>query len=205
VTYAAIFGLAFGLPLGWHFGLAVGITHGFTLAIEFSRAARQQDYGLVSDAVFSFIRALGYGVGLYFYDHLGLGFAILFTVLSTLGQVVAYSRGMSPATDYVAAARPRLTRRQFIGVLNRTVGYTVAGLLCGLAAQGSYSLGVALKIGLVMGVATAFSASISPYIEWIAETMPERRLGVFGICLILAGFSLQSIQYWTTLLDVPVK
>src|SRR5579859_5389633 len=77
VTYAVIFGLAFGVPLGWRMGVAVGITHGFTLAIEFSRAARQQSYGLLSDAVFSLIRATGYGIGLYYYQNLGLRFAVL--------------------------------------------------------------------------------------------------------------------------------
>ena len=206
VTYAAIFGLAFGLPLGWRFGLAVALTHGFTLAIEYSRAARAQPTsGLLRDALFSLIRAIGYGVGLYYYDNLGMGFAILFTVLSTVGQVVAYSRGMSPATDYQPMARPRLSRRQFLGVLNRTAGYVIAGLLCGMVVHGSYALGPALKIGLVIGVASAFSAFVNPYVEWTAENLPERRLGVFGVCLILTGFSLQSVQYWMTLLDIPVR
>jgi hypothetical protein len=31
---------------------------------------------------------------------------------------------------------------------------------------------------------------------------PERRLGVFGIGLILCGFTLQSLQYWLSLFDV---
>ena len=147
VTYAAIFGLAFGLPLGWRFGLAVGLTHGFTLAIEFSRAARERPKsGLLLDAVFSLIRALGYGFGLYYYDDLGMRFAILFAVLSTVGQVFAYSRGMSPATDYQPRARPRLSRKQFFGVLNRTAGYVIAGLLCGIAAQGTYSLGTRRRL-----------------------------------------------------------
>jgi hypothetical protein len=206
VTYATIFGVAFGLPLGWRFGLAVGLTHGFTLAIEYSRAARQQAVSsLWADAGFSLVRAMGYGIGLYYYDNLGFRFAALFTLLSTIGQTFAYSRGMSPATDYQPMARPRITRRQLLGVLNRTVGYTLAAVLCGVIAQGSYSLGLALEIGLIMGLATAFSASISPYVEWTAENLPERRLGVFGLCLILVGFSLQSVQYWAALLDVPVR
>jgi hypothetical protein len=29
-------------------------------------------------------------------------------------------------------------------------------------------------------------------------------MGVFGIALILLGFSLQSVQYWVTLLDIGV-
>ena len=32
--------------------------------------------------------------------------------------------------------------------------------------------------------------------------MPERRMGVVGVGLILIGFTLQSVQYWAALLDV---
>jgi hypothetical protein len=30
-------------------------------------------------------------------------------------------------------------------------------------------------------------------------------MGVFGVALILIGFALQSVQYWTALLDVSVR
>ena len=30
-------------------------------------------------------------------------------------------------------------------------------------------------------------------------------MGVFGVGLILIGFSLQSVQYWVALLDVTVR
>jgi hypothetical protein len=30
-------------------------------------------------------------------------------------------------------------------------------------------------------------------------------MGVFGIALILVGFSLQSVQYWVSLLDVSIR
>ena len=33
---------------------------------------------------------------------------------------------------------------------------------------------------------------------------PQSRMGVFGVGLILIGFTLQSVQYWTTLLDTTV-
>src|SRR5438270_11105085 len=66
VTYAATFGVAFGLPLGWRFGLAAGLTHAFTLAIEYSRAARQQAVSsLWARAGCSRIRATGSGIGVY--------------------------------------------------------------------------------------------------------------------------------------------
>jgi len=51
-------------------------------------------------------------------------------------------------------------------------------------------------------IVTAVGITVNPYIEYYADNLPERRLGVFGIGLILCGFTLQSIQYWLALLDV---
>jgi len=204
VTYSVLYGVLYGLPLGWRFGLAAGLTHGFTLAIELSRAARQQpDYGLGHDSMFSLVRGAGYGVGLY--HGYGLKFALIFAVLSTVGQIVAYSRGVRPTMQYQAMARPRITGRQATAALVRSVGYVFAALLSGLVARGTYSIRFALEIGLVIGIATAFGNFLTPYIEWFADNLPERRLGVFGVVLILSGFSLQSIQYWVALLDVPLR
>jgi len=44
--------------------------------------------------------------------------------------------------------------------------------------------------------------TVNPYIEYYADNLPERRLGVFGVMLVLCGFGLQSLQYWLVLLDV---
>ena len=62
-----------------------------------------------------------------------------------------------------------------------------------------------LKAGLAIGVVTAIVGPCTPFIEWMADHVPERRMGVFGVGLILAGFTLQSVQYWVTLLDVTVR
>ncbi|HWY71731.1 MAG TPA: hypothetical protein VNX88_23895 [Terriglobales bacterium] len=204
VTYSVLYGVGFGLPLGWRFGLAVGLTNGFTLAVELSRAARQQpDYGLAHDSLFSLIRGAGFGLGLH--HNYGTKFAIIFAILSTVGQIIAYSWGVRPTMQYQAMARPRITGRQAAAALVRTVGYLLAALISGLLAQGTYSIGFALEIGLVIGLATAFGNFLTPYIEWFADSLPERRLGVFGVVLILSGFCLQSIQYWVALLDVPLR
>jgi hypothetical protein len=34
--------------------------------------------------------------------------------------------------------------------------------------------------------------------------MPQKRMGVLGIGLILAGFGLQSVQYWVALVGIGV-
>src|SRR5436190_15411332 len=101
---------------------------GIALSVEFNRAARGLDhYSLPWEGLFSAIRGFGFGAGLY--RIVGFRFAIAFALLITIGQTFAYSRGMRPAMDYVAARRPRLTRRQFWGTVVRTVGYMVSALV----------------------------------------------------------------------------
>jgi hypothetical protein len=133
----------------------------------------------------------------------GFGFAIAFAVLVTVGQVFAYSRGMRPSIDYEASRRPRLSRRQFWGTVVRTVGYTVTALICSAFIHHvDHAWLFAIRVGLVTGIVTGVGITVNPYIEYYADNLPERRLGVFGIGLILCGFSLQSLQYWLSLFDV---
>jgi hypothetical protein len=54
--------------------------------------------------------------------------------------------------------------------------------------------------GLVIGVVTAIATTCRSFVEWMADRVPEKSMGVFGLGLILAGFALQSVQYWVTLL-----
>jgi hypothetical protein len=202
VTYSLVFGIGYGLGLGPFFGLASGIATGITLSIEFSRAARGLDHAsLPWEALFSAIRGFGVGAGLY--RIVGFRFAISFAVLITVGQVFAYSRGMRPALDYAASRRPRLTRRQFWGTVVRTFGYTAAALICSVFIhQVDHAWSFAIRVGLVTGIVTGVGVTVNPYIEYYADNLPERRLGAFGIGLILCGFALQSLQYWLALFDV---
>jgi hypothetical protein len=202
VTYSVVFGIGYGVGLGLFFGWSAGIATGITLSIEFNRAARGLDhYSLPWEALFSAIRGFGFGAGLYWI--LGIRFAIAFALLLTIGQVFAYSRGMRPALDYVVARRPRLTRRQFWGTVVRTVGYIATALICSTFIRHvDHPWLFAIRVGLVTGIVTGLGATINPYIEYYADSLPERRLGAFGIGLILCGFALQSLQYWLAFFDV---
>jgi hypothetical protein len=202
VTYSVVFGIGYGLGLGLFFGLASGIATGVTISIELNRAARGlSHYSLPWEGLFSAIRGAGFGAGLY--RTVGLGFAVAFAILITVGQVFAYSRGMRPATDYAANRRPRLSRRQFWGTVIRSVGYIATALICSTFIHHiNHAWLFAIRVGLVTGIVTGVGVTINPYIEYYADNLPERRLGVFGIGLILCGFTLQSIQYWLSLLDV---
>jgi len=202
VTYSIVFGIGYGLGLGLFFGVTAGIATGVTVAIELNRAARGlPHYSLPWEGLFSAIRGFGFGAGLY--RILGLPFAIAFAILITIGQIFAYWRGMRPALDYTALRRPRLSRRQFWGTVVRTIGYIATALVCSAFIRHvEHAWSFAIRVGLVTGIVTGIGATVNPYIEYYADNLPERRLGAFGIGLILCGFSLQSVQYWLALFDV---
>src|SRR5882762_4221878 len=79
VTYSIVFGAGYGIGLGLFFGVASGIATGMTIAIELNRTARRHDhYPLRWEAVFTAIRGLAFGAGLY--RTVGLQFAVTFAV-----------------------------------------------------------------------------------------------------------------------------
>jgi hypothetical protein len=151
----------------------------------------------------SAIRGAGFALGAsYSY---GVPFGVTFGILSTAGQAFAYRIGIRPTIDYKPATRPRITRWQLLAAANRTFGYAVAGYASSLVAQQpEQAIAVGLKAGLTLGVVTAIVGSCTPFVEWMADHVPEKRMGVLGVGLILIGFTLQSIQYWLALLDVSV-
>ncbi len=204
VTYGVLFGAGYGLALGPVFGLASGLAHGITLAWEFSRASRRGPKpGFWYETAMSAIRGCGFALGASY--SFSVPFGITFGALSTAGQAIAYRFGMRPTADYEPATRPRMTRFQLVGAANRTVGYAVTGYISSLVArQPQHAIAVGLKVGLVIGVVTAIFGSCTPFIEWFADHVPAKRMGVFGVALILVGFTLQSVQYWVALLDVSI-
>jgi hypothetical protein len=113
---------------------------------------------------------------------------------------------MRPGLDYSASRRVRLSRKQLWGVVVRTIGHIAAALLCSAWVEAvDHPWSFAVRLGLVTGIATAIGTLVNPYIEYYADNLPERRLGVFGIGLLLCGFAVQSVQYWVVILDIPVK
>lgn len=201
VTYGALFGIGYGLAFGPVFGLVCGVMHGITLAIEGSRASKQEpNPGFWYDLAMSAVRAAGFALGAaYLY---GGVFGAVFGALSTAGQAVAYRLGIRPDMDYEPAARPRLTKRQFFAALFRTAGYAVAGYISAITGpHRADALAIAVKFSLVIGIVTGIASACMSFIEWIADRLPERRMGVVGVGLIVSGFALQSVQYWLALID----
>ena len=131
VTYGALFGTGYGLAFGPVFGLASGTAHGITLAWELSRASKHRPKpGFWYDMAMSAIRGAGFALGAaYLY---GGAFGAALGVLSTVGQVVAYHFGIRPTIGYQPAARPHLTKQQFLAAVNRMAGFAAAGYILSL-------------------------------------------------------------------------
>src|SRR5262249_1687770 len=168
--------------LGPAVGITSGLAHGITLAWEFSRASRHGPKpGFWYDVAMSAIRGVGFGAGMAFVY--GLRFGVSFAVLSTLGQVAAYRMGIRPTTDYKQGTRPRITRLQLLAALNRTIGYAITGFVSALVARRANAISVGVTAGVAVGVVTAAAMACTPFIEWTADRIPERRMGVVGIWL----------------------
>lgn len=106
-------------------------------------------------------------------------------------------RTSNPAADYQASIP---------GCSESDVGYAFAGYISALIGhQRARALAFGSEVGLLVGVVTVIASACTPFIEWTADHLPEKRMGVFGIGLILIGFTLQSVQYWVTLLDISVR
>lgn len=205
VNYGAIFGIGFGVAFGPLAGLIIGVTHGITLGWELSLISRHRPkLGLWFDFAMSATRGLGYGIGtaLLF----GKTFGITFGVLSTIGQVIGYRAGIRPSVDYAPSRRPHMSRMMFLAVVNRTIAYAIGGYISAfIAHQRVGAILFGLKLGLLFGVVSAIVIYFLPLIEWRADHMPVRRMGVIGVTMIVLGFAVQSVQYWVTLLGISVR
>jgi hypothetical protein len=59
-------------------------------------------------------------------------------------------------------------------------------------------------LGVVTGLVTGVLMALSPHVEYYADNIPQRRMGVFGVALMFCGFGLQSLQYWLAVFDMRV-
>jgi hypothetical protein len=202
VTYGVLFFLGYIVLLPLPFSVLAALGTGGTLAIEFARAARDARPTRTVEAFSSIVRSACYGLGsaLLF----GWRFGVSFSVLTAIGQIVAYRMGFTPTIGLDAR---RQWRKHLLGIANRTIGYALAGLVSAAAAQKQSR--TALLFGVGMGVAigaiSALMGVIAPIIERWADRLPVRRLGVFGTFLIFSGFLLESVERWLVLFDVPIR
>jgi hypothetical protein len=106
----------------------------------------------------------------------------------------------------ITRAKLRLSSRRLVASLLRAIAVSVAGILASLLTEsGSHWLYVELRLGLAAGVVSALVSLLSPALEWRIDNLPERRLGMLGLGLILVGMILQPIQYWTVVFNIAAS
>lgn len=204
VTYSILFGLGYGLGLGLIFGLASGAATGVTIAFELDRTSKRGDhYSLPWEVLFSAIRASAFSAALY--PQVGFRFAILYAALLTAGQASAYARGVRPSLRYLPNRGQRFTRVLALSTVLRTGGYIAAALVCSrFVRHVEHPWLFATRLGVVTGLVTGVGMAFSPHVEYYADNLPQRRMGVLGVGLMFCGFALQSLQYWLSVFDFRV-
>ena len=206
IGYVAVFFVGYAVVLGLRYAVVAATGMGILLAVEFRIAAsdRPQHRKCSGSLVFfGFLR--GCVLGLAGMTISSPTFGSIFGLLSGAGLVLSYLIGFSPTHDYEAVAGPRMSRHKILASLFRALAVGIAGVVAAvITGTQEHSLIFGLRLGLAAGTVSALVSLVSPVIEWRIENLPERRLGMMGITLILAGVLLQSVQYWVVVLNVPM-
>jgi len=208
VTYTLFFCLGYSIPLGLLFGLIAGGGLGLALGLEFGYLNPLQAppafRGKRRSLFFGFLRGMCFGTAALF--AFGWVFGLVFGLLTSIGLTSVYLLGFSPSSEFLVVEKPRLRPRAIVASIMRGISTGTAGAIAGLVSErGVASLLFGLEVGLVVGLVSAIVSIFSPFIEWWADNLPVRRLGTFGTFLLLFGLVLQSLQYWVTLFDIPVR
>lgn len=157
----------------------------------------------ITQVIFGILR--GIVLGLAVMSIAGSRFEIAFGLLTALLLSVSFLAGFSPVNDYEVGCKPNLTRRKLGVSILRTLIVAAAGVLAAVFTTASvHSMLLGLRLGVAAGAVNALVGTFSSSIEWWIENLPERRLGVIGLGLIIAGMMFQSLQYWVVVWNIPV-
>jgi hypothetical protein len=91
----------------------------------------------------------------------------------------------SPGHEFESLRRPHLSRRKLLGAFVRAILLTLAAALASwIRPVSAQPLDFAVRYGLVVGLVGLLIGTLSGFTEWYTDNLPERRLGLLGICLI---------------------
>ncbi|MGI8743834.1 MAG: hypothetical protein ACR2NN_14925 [Bryobacteraceae bacterium] len=205
--YLALFFIGYLTVLGLRYAIVAASGMGILLAVEFRLAGTkpvQNTDRRGTVLLFGFLR--GVVLGLAGMTVAGSTFGVWFGLLSGVGLSGFYAIGFAPTDDYESQSKPHISKHKILASFSRALAVSAAGVIAGLLTSSSgHRVFFGLKLGLAAGAVSALVGLFSPAIEWWIENLPERRLGVVGLGLILVGVLLQSAQYWIVVFNVPVR
>ena len=183
------------------FALVAGAATGMTVAIELNRVARGLDhYPLYWEALFSAIRGIAFGLGM---SHLlGIRYGAIFAILITLGQTTAYFFGVRASIDSSTSRKPRFTRRQFRAMVMRILGFIVATLICSALVHHVDHPWAFPSWGPGDRHCNRGGHNHQPIHRILCGSFADTTPWSFWDCPDSMRLSLQSLQYWVSLLDI---
>lgn len=208
ISYAVVFGLGYGAVLGLAFGLVAGPLLATILALEFRRVAihRAHVHGLdYQQRTLLFGAARGVSLGLASAVKWDVRFGACFGLLSAVALMAVYTLRLSPSQILRISVKPVLTPDMAAATVAWGLAIGAAG-----AASAWLSPEVGLSplkgagIGLLSTVVSTAVGSFAPSVEWWADNLPARRLGVCGVILGLFGFMVLAIVPVCSLLSHPL-
>ena len=202
VSYGAMFGSAYGLPLGVWFGLAGLVASGPALSLEIEHRDVRDAHRFVEALAFGLLRAASYGVAGWLTRDARFG--ISFGLLSALGFIAAYLI-VGPLPADMHSGRPHISQAVLKRAAFRGTTIGLAAVLSGALHQEAHALAYGVKVGLVTGLASSLLVAVAPSIEAWADHLPDRRLGGYGAILVLIGSLFQSLQYVFPLFNLPTR
>lgn len=203
VTYSVVFGIGYGIGFGPLFGVVAGLGLGSSLALESAVIASELTNPTLRAIIFSIIRGGTLGVASWL--TFGARFGALFGLAAAVALEVVYLSGLAPIKLYSTIGRPKFTREGFIASLCRASAIGGAAFLTGVLLRDRvHAEAFALEVGVVVGIVSLFVTTVSPFVEWWVDSLPERKLGALGAALVVAGFLLQAVQYLAIILKIPI-
>ena len=206
--YVALFFVGYYIVLGASYALIASVGMGVLLTLEYWSAGSSDPAKNARrpSAVFIFGSLRGVVLGFASMPLAGPVFGVWFGLMCAATLNASYALGFAPTDDYEAKSRPRISSHKLVASLLRTLGVSAAGVIASLAV-GSPTIRwtFGLLLGAAAGTVSALVGLFSPVIEWWIDNLPERRLGVLGLGLILVGMMLQSVQYLVVVLELSVR
>ncbi len=201
VNYCLMMFLCFLFPLGIKFALIASIGLGTAFGLHVERVCRQQKETLLFLAGVGIVRALAVALAIWLEGMHTV--AIIAAPIIFIASIILPKFNISPAAIFQNHGRPQLQKKQLIisAVLG---GLTLFASLLGFGITGGAqnTLNFALHFAVTFAFTTLLVTTLSPIVEWHADNMPERRMGIIGIALFMLGFVIQAIPSLAQIYDL---